>query len=91
MGFRWWFHRIGPLQLLISHIFVVIMLGRDEDIPSKAMFAPDRALVGISSLSVINDAKVSISVPLTSTPLMAVMARAPGWTASYRIKSDSTV
>ena len=49
-----------------------------EDVPSRAMFAPDRADVGISSLSVIKDANVSISVPLTSTPLIAVMARAPG-------------
>ena len=47
-------------------------------IPSRAMLAPDRALVGISSLSLIKDAKVSMSVPLTSTPLIAVMARAPG-------------
>ena len=61
------------------------------NIPSRAMFAPDRADVGISSLSVIKDANVSISVPLTSTPLIAVMARAPGWTASYRSKSDRTV
>jgi hypothetical protein len=33
----------------------------------------------MSSLFSISDAKVEMSVPLTSTPLIAEMARAPGW------------
>lgn len=43
------------------------------------------------SRELIKLANVSMSVPLTSTPLIAVMARAPGAIASYRFRSCKTV